>query len=130
MCTIRLPHALFQISEKILTRLFSQIVEKQQSNNTFLKFVNRLLLPEFSYNARSVRSGIIVHKDQPVSQRMIIKLRHNSGIKHVVTVCNSTEVFQGPAMSLDMNPIEHVWDFIGLAVKLTNIIHNVKILLN
>ena len=57
-----------------------------------LKCVNRLLLPEFSYNARSVRSGVIVHKDQPVSQRMIIKLRHNGGIKHVVTVCNSTEV--------------------------------------
>ena len=43
-----------------------------------LKCVNRLLLPEFSYNASSVQSGLIVHKELPVSQWMIIKMMYNA----------------------------------------------------
>ena len=43
-----------------------------------LKCVNRLLLPEFSYIASSVQSGLIVHKDLPVSQWMIIKMMYNA----------------------------------------------------
>jgi len=39
-----------------------------------LKFVNHILLPAFSYNASSERSGVIVHKDWHVSQWMIIKM--------------------------------------------------------
>jgi hypothetical protein len=35
-----------------------------------LKCVNRLLLPEFSYNANYVWSGVIVHTVRPVSQWM------------------------------------------------------------
>ena len=37
-----------------------------------LKSFNRNLLTEFSYNESSVQSGVIVNKDQPVSQWIII----------------------------------------------------------
>ena len=57
-----------------------------------LKCVNRLLLPEFSYNASSVRSGVIVHKDRPVSQWMIINIGYKVCINHVVAVCNAIGV--------------------------------------
>jgi transposase len=39
------------------------------------------------------------------------------------------DTFQWLAMSHDMNPIEHIWDFI-LTVKWTNVIHTVEVLLN
>ena len=51
-----------------------------------LKCFSRLLLPEFSYNASSVRSGVIAHKDSPVSQWMIIKMGYNVCAKHVVAI--------------------------------------------
>ena len=50
------------------------------------------LLPELSYNVSSVRSGVVVHKDGPVSQWMIIKMGYNMCAKHVVAVCNAFEV--------------------------------------
>jgi hypothetical protein len=46
----------------------------------------RLLLSEVSCNASYVRSGVIVHKDSPVSQWMIIKIGYNVYVKHVVVV--------------------------------------------
>jgi hypothetical protein len=51
-----------------------------------LKCVNRLFLSEFSYNASTVWSDVIVNKDRPVSQWMIIKMRYNVCVKHVVAV--------------------------------------------
>ena len=57
-----------------------------------MKWVNRLLLSEFSHNASSVRSGVIVHTDLPVNQWMIIKMECNVCAEHVVTVCNSIKV--------------------------------------
>ena len=39
-----------------------------------LKCVSRLWLSEFSYNASSVRYGVIVYKDWPVSEWIIIKM--------------------------------------------------------
>ena len=48
-----------------------------------LKCVNRFLLSEFSYNASSVWSGVIVHKDRPVSQWEIVKMGYNVCLKHV-----------------------------------------------
>jgi transposase len=79
--------------------------------------------------------GIVHHFDNhPLADRQIFmddKARlHRACIVREFRQQEAIDTFQGPAVSLDMNPIEHVWDFIGLAVKLTNIIHNVKILLN
>jgi hypothetical protein len=39
-----------------------------------------------------VRSGVIGHKDPPVSQCMIFKMVYNVCVKHFVAVCNSIEV--------------------------------------
>ena len=50
------------------------------------------LLPEFSYNASPVQSGVIVNYDGPVRQWMIIKMRYNVCVKHVVAVCNAIDV--------------------------------------
>ena len=57
-----------------------------------LNFFNRLLLSEVSYNASSVRSGVIIHKDYPVSQWMIIKIGYNVCVYHVVAICNAIDV--------------------------------------
>jgi len=50
------------------------------------------MLPDFSYNASSVGSGVIVLKDRPVSQWVIINMVYNVCIKHVFVVCNANEV--------------------------------------
>jgi len=57
-----------------------------------LKYVNRLLLHEFSYNTNNVQFGVIVHTDRPVSQWMIIKMGYNVCIKYVIAVCNAIQV--------------------------------------
>jgi hypothetical protein len=57
-----------------------------------LKCVYRLLLPEFSYIASTVWYSLIIPKDRPVSQWMIIKRGYNVYVKHVVAVCNAIEV--------------------------------------
>ena len=57
-----------------------------------MKYTIRLLLPEFSYNASSKRFGVIVHKDHPVIQWIIIKMGYNVYSKHVIVLCNAIEV--------------------------------------
>ena len=47
---------------------------------------------ELSYNASSVWFGIIVYKDQPVGQWMIIKMGYNVCVEHVVAVFSAIEV--------------------------------------
>jgi len=44
------------------------------------------LLKQFSYNASSVRSDVIVHKDRSVNQWMIINIGYNVCVKKVVAV--------------------------------------------
>jgi hypothetical protein len=51
-----------------------------------MKYTIRLLLPEFSYNASSKRFGVIVHKDHPVIQWIIIKMGYNVYSKHVIVM--------------------------------------------
>jgi hypothetical protein len=53
-----------------------------------MKYIIRLLLPEFSYNASSKQFGVIVHKDHPVIQWIIIKMGYNVYSKHVIVVCS------------------------------------------
>ena len=57
-----------------------------------LKYVDRLLLPDFSYIASTVWYSLIVHKNRPVSQWMIIKMGYSVYVKHIVAVCNAIEV--------------------------------------
>jgi hypothetical protein len=57
-----------------------------------MKYIIRLLLPEFSYNASSKRFGVIVHKDHPVIQWIIIKMGYNVYSKHMIVVCSAIEV--------------------------------------
>ena len=57
-----------------------------------MKYTIRLFLPECSYNASSKRFGVIVHKDHPVIQWIIIKMGYIVYSKHVIVVCSATEV--------------------------------------
>ena len=57
-----------------------------------MKYTIRLYLPEFSYNASSKRFGVIVHKDHPVNQRIIIKMGYTVYSKNVIVVCNAIQV--------------------------------------
>jgi hypothetical protein len=52
---------------------------------------------------------------------------HALAVQHFLQQ-EAVQTIPWPAMSPDMNPIEHVWNFIGR--KLTNAIQNVKILTN
>jgi hypothetical protein len=71
--------------------------------------------------------SVVFHEHWPVSQRMIVEIGDYAWSEHIVTVflaCQITivqpfiqqeavQTIPWPAMSPDMNPIEHVWDFIG-----------------
>jgi transposase len=82
--------------------------------------LNATVVPQFDNHPLADGLIFMDNNARPHRPRIVREFRQQEAI----------DTFQGPAVSLDMNPIEHVWDFIGLAVKLTNIIHNVKILLN
>jgi hypothetical protein len=83
----------------------------------------------------SMWPSVVVHEHWPVSQRMIVEMGDYAWSEHIVTVCLACQVtiknahrarivqyflqqeavqtIPWPAMSPDMNPIEHIWDFIG-----------------
>jgi hypothetical protein len=86
----------------------------------------------FSYNASSGRYGVIVYKDRPVNEWIIIKMgskqralkkkfRKGSHVKLTILKGSHVKEFrqpkttytlQVPALSPDMNPIEYLWDFV------------------
>ena len=43
---------------------------------------------------------------------------------------NNVNVLPWPAVSLDMNPIEHIWDYLGRKVRARGNVHNLRDLEN
>jgi transposase len=74
--------------------------------------------PHFDNHALTDRPMFMDHNARPHRARIVQHFLQQEAVQTI----------PWPAMSPDMNPIEHVWDFIGR--KLTNAIQNVKILTN
>ena len=55
---------------------------------------------------------------------------------YVVRICrqflnrNNVNVLSWPAVSPDMNPIEHIWDYLGRKVRARGNVHNLRDLVN
>ena len=61
---------------------------------------------------------------------------HDNARLHVARICrqfpnrNNVNVLTWPAVSSDMNPIEHIWDYLGRKVRGRGNVHNLKDLEN
>ena len=63
-------------------------------------------------------------------------LMHDNASPHVARICrqflnrNNVNVLPWPTVSLDMNPIEHTWDYLGRKVGARGNVHNLRDLEN
>ena len=63
-------------------------------------------------------------------------LMHDNARPHVARICrqflnrNNVNVLPWPAVSPDMNPIEHIWDYLGRKVRARGNVHNLTDLEN
>ena len=63
-------------------------------------------------------------------------LKHDNARPHVARICrqflnrNNVNVLPWPAVSSDMNPIEHIWDYLGRQVRARGNVHNLRHLEN
>ena len=61
---------------------------------------------------------------------------HDNARPHVAKICrqflnrNNVNVLPWPAVSPDMNPIEHIWDYLGRKVRVRGNVHNLRDLEN
>ena len=61
---------------------------------------------------------------------------HDNARPHVAKICrqflkrNNVNVLLWPAVSPDMNPIEHIWDYLGRKIRATGNVHNLRDLEN
>ena len=59
-------------------------------------------------------------------------LMHGNARLHVARICrqflnrNNVNVLTWPAVSPDMNPIEHIWDYLGRKVRARGNVHNLR----
>ena len=59
-------------------------------------------------------------------------LMHGNARPHVARICrqllnrNTVNVLPWPAVSPDMNPIEHIWDYLGRKVRARGNVHNLR----
>ena len=63
-------------------------------------------------------------------------LMHDNARPHVARICqqflnrNNVNILPWPAVSPDMNPIEHIWDYLGIKVRARGNVHNLRDLEN
>ena len=63
-------------------------------------------------------------------------LMHNNARPHVARICrqflnrNNVNMLPWPAVSLHMNPIEHIWYYLGRKVRARGNVHNLRDLKN
>ena len=68
--------------------------------------------------------------------KQISILMHDNARPHVARICrqflnrNNVNVLPWPAVSPDMNPIEHIWDYLGRKVRARGNVHNLRDLEN
>jgi hypothetical protein len=89
-------------------------------------------MPPDMNHIEHVWPSVVVHEHWPVSQRMIVEMgdyawSEQTTLGHIEPELyniflqqEAVQTISWPAMSPDMNPIEHVWDFIGRKINQRN----------
>ena len=96
-----------------------------------------LIVVQGNLNAQGYIDQILQPEAVPFLQRYgPAILIHNNARPHVARICrqfpnrNNVNVQPWPAASPDMNPIEHIWDYLGRKVRARGNIHNLTDLEN
>ena len=90
-----------------------------------------LIVVQGNLNAQGYIYQILQPKAVPFLQRHgPTTLMHDNAKPHVARICrqflnrNNVNVLPWPAVSPDMNPIEHIWDYLGRKVRARGNVHN------
>ena len=96
-----------------------------------------LIVVQGNLNAQGYINEILQPKAVPFLQRHgPAILMHGNARPLVARICrqflnrNNVNVLPWPAVSPDMNPIEHIWDYLGRKVRAGGNVHNLRDLKN
>ena len=96
-----------------------------------------LIVVQGNINAQGYVNQILQPETVPFLQRHgPAILMHDNARPHVARICrqfrnrNNVYVLPWPAVSPDVNPIEHIWDYIGRKVRPRRNVHNLRDLKN
>ena len=96
-----------------------------------------LIVVQGNFNAQGYINQILQPKAVPFIQRHgPAILMHDNARPHVARICrqflnrNNVNVLHWPAVSPDMNPVEHIWDYLGRKVRARGNVHNLRDLEN
>ena len=96
-----------------------------------------LIVVQGNLNAQGFINQILQPEPVPFLQRHgPAILMHDNARLHVARICrqllnrNNVNVLPWSAVSPDMNPVEHIWDYLGRKVRARGNVHNLKDLEN
>ena len=92
-----------------------------------------LIVVQGNLNAQGYIKQILQPEAVPFLQRhWPAILMHDNARPHVARICRQflTNVITWPAVSPDMNPTEHIWDYLGRTVRARGNVHNIRDLEN
>ena len=96
-----------------------------------------LIVVRGNLNAQDYINQILQPEAVPFLQRhWPVILMHDNARSHVARICrpflnrNNVNVLPWPAVSTDMNPIEHIWNYLGRKVRARGNVHNLRDLEN
>ena len=96
-----------------------------------------LIVVQSNLNAQGYINQILQPEAVPFLQRHgPAILMHDNTRPHVARICqqflnrNNVNILPWPAVPPDMNPIEHIWDYLGRKVQARGIVHNLRDLEN
>ena len=96
-----------------------------------------LIVVQGNLNAQGYITRILQPEAVPFLQRHgPAILTHDNARPHVARICrqflnrNNVNVLPWPAVSPDVNPIEHIWDYLGRKVRARGNVHNLRDLEN
>ena len=92
-----------------------------------------LIVVQGNLNAQGYINQILQPEAVPFLQRHgPAILIHDNARPHVARICqqflnrNNVNVLPWPAVSPDMNPIEHIWDYLGRKIRARGNVHNLR----
>ena len=98
-----------------------------------------LIVVQGNLNAQSYINQILQCEAVPFLQRQgPAIMMHDNARPHVARICRhflnrkekNVYILPWPAVSPDINPIEHIWDYLGRKVKARGNVHNLRDLEN
>ena len=96
-----------------------------------------LIVVQGNLNAQGHINQILQPEAVPFLQRHVPAiLMYDNARPHVARICrqflnrNNDNILPWPAVSPDMNPIEHIWDYVGRKVRARGNVHNLRHLEN